>query len=232
MKNKKNLIITIISIIISATLIFLLVITLLPKEYDAVKITNESVNLSKIPSEYLTAFRTQLIRHLREQNLTKSDDIDVSIREDTIHTFTEINHSINTTTSAFIVDIDSVKQTYQVKVLNATGDYVGIYTQINCPKVSEMKYPNTECIGRFGDSSKKVEHHLPYETKLASGEKLIIKSIAGSNILQIYLYSCDQKSPKIKETEELVKNWIKEIGDDANLYQLNVRTGYCEGDTI
>ncbi len=232
MRNRKKLIILIISIISSLIIMGLLIITFLPKEYDSVKITNKSADISKIPNDYLTAFRTQLIRHLREQNLVENGNIDVSIRENTIHTFTEINHSVNTTTSAFIVDIDSVKQTYQIKVLNATGDYVGIYTQINCPKTSEMKYPDTECIGRFGDSSKKVEHHLPYETKLSSGEKVIVKSISDSNILQIYLYSCDQKSPKTEDAEILIKNWVKEIGDDNSLYQFNIRTGYCEGDTI
>ena len=228
----------VITIIIIITIGFLLVpsiIALVPKEYDAVKVQNaSSIDVSKVSSDDFNTFRTYLIRHLRSQGMiSESDTInDVSIREDTIKVSTSHSYNTQVTTSTFLVDIDSVKQTYKITIYNSTDEITDMPVQISCPQVSAMKYPDVECVGHYGDSSKKVIHHLPYETKLISGEKIIIKSITDINTLQVYLYSCDQKTPKTMDAEVLTKNWITEIGDDDNLYELNIRTGYCEGDTI
>ena len=228
-------IIIISAIVIAGLLLIPLIIALTPKEYDALKVQNSSSQaVSKISTEDFNTFRTYLIRHLRQQKMIAEDATidDVAIREDTVKVSSSGHaHNDGSVVSSFLVDIDSVKQTYKITIVRSPEEMTDIPVQINCPHISQMKYPEVECIGYYGDSSKKVEHHLPYETKLTSNEKVIVKSLANFTI-QVYLYSCDQKSPKTKETEELIKNWIKEIGDDASLYQLNVRTGYCEGDTI
>ena len=71
---------------------------------------------------------------------------------------------------------------------------------------------------------------------LPSGEKYIVKSITSTNkgehILQIYLYSCNNTNIPVTETEEAVKQWVTDIGDDVDYFTYNVRTGYCEGDAI
>lgn len=231
--STKKLIIAIISVVAGLAILIPLIIILSPKEYDAVKVTNNPDSFSKISTNHFNTFRTQLIRHLREQNLIseKGTVDDISIRENTIHVFTTTESGTDLTNSYFIIDIDSLKQTYQVEVSDSIGDYVGTIARIKCPKISEMKYPETECIGQFNDSSKKVIHHLPYTMELASGERVIVKNFDDSKVLQVYLYSCDAKNPPINATKTAVESWIKSLGDDAT-YELNIRTGYCIGDTI
>lgn len=232
MQKPTKKLITISAIIVALIVLVVLIVVLIPKEYSDVEIINKPNGLSEVPKGYLNAFRTTLIRHLREQNLIgKNDSIkDVSIREGTVYTYPVFNND-NAIASSFIVDIDSLQQTYQVKVIESNGDYDGIVAQLRCPRVEDMKYPDTECIAQFGDTSKRAIHHLPYETKLSSGEKLVIKNVDNNGALQVYLYSCDNKNPAKESAEKIVKSWVESLGDDST-YEVNIRTGYCEGDTI
>ena len=57
--------------------------------------------------------------------------------------------------------------------------------------------------------------------------------IVGLVVVQIYLYSCDNPNPPTVEAGAKVTEWVQELGDpQASFYTYNIRTGYCEGDTI
>ena len=206
----------------------------LPREKDAVKVANSDA-ASKISSEDMDTFRKVLIYFLRDNGLIASDATvdDVAVRADSVKasSTTDANKNVTTKTT-FLIDIDSIKQTYHVKIYNSTAELTSPPVEITCPNTSEMKYPDVECVGRNGDTNKKVSKNLPYTASLDSGEKVLVKNLTDSTTLQIYLYSCNAKNPPVSAAEKLVRDWVSSIGDNAKNYTYNVRTGYCEGDAI
>lgn len=52
-------------------------------------------------------------------------------------------------TASFIVDIDSLKASYKVSFAYPSEEYTSINPVIDCPSLSDMKYPETECVGMY-----------------------------------------------------------------------------------
>lgn len=228
-------------IIVSILVVILVVIVSIPvvsyfanKSYFPLK--NENL-ISKIPSNDVNSLKHYLEKVLSQIN---HDNVrDAIIREDSI-TISDQKYENDTFHQAsFLIDIDSIQQTYQVNMTwyDTKKGYEGERLQISCPKISDSKYPDSECNSPSG-TSHNVDLHLPYETKLSSGEKLYVKNTTierNGKTLQIYLYSCDNdNSNSTTEAESLIRNWVKNTVKDplADKYQYHVRTGYCENDPI
>lgn len=221
------------AMIVIVVLVVILVNMLIPREYDRVTIENEGA-LSGMSGDKINDFRTGLIGVLQEEGYVGEDATvdDVVVREGSVDTFRNGEEGSVTT---FLIDIDSLRQTYRVRVTDAPEDMTDVSTYITCPKIEEMKYPESECRGHYGSTSKAAELYMPYTGVLASGEKYLIKSITmtnvGEQVLQIYLYSCDEAVPPVVEAEAAAREFVQSVGDDGD-YVYNVRTGYCEGDAI
>lgn len=226
--------------IVSTTIITLLVLILIPKNYNRVTVTNQNT-LSSLSRKEFNDFREELLNLLEVNNLISETEkvSDVTVREDTVSSISEYQTDgklLRTTT--FLIDIDSLKQTYSVLVFGGNVKMPGYTTQITCPLSSETHYPDSKCNGLLGNSSSTfVRNNLPHELKLASGEKILIKKLEVSKdhnqVLQIYLYSCDDNAPPISKTQTAVKDWVKSLGDKSvDTYTYNVRSGYCTGDAI
>lgn len=236
--NKTRLFIILGAVAIIAIIVVVVVLNW-PKDFGNVTIMNQSA-ISDVKNDQQYDFKKKLYNLLLDQKLIEEDAKieDVVIREDSVVTYTRYDEEKKrTTTTTFLIDIDSVEQTYEVKIVDADEELTDLAVQITCPHISKSKYPDSVCEGVYGDTSRKVEKHIPYEMKLDTGEKIIVKNLeatmGGSKLLHIYLYSCDEKNPRITETKDAVHDWVKSLGDESSeFYTYNVRTGYCEGDTI
>lgn len=236
--NKTKLFIILGAVVVVAIVVLVVVLNW-PKDFSNVKIENQDA-IRDVKSDQQYDFKKKLYNLLIEKKLIEEDAKieDVVIREDSVITYTRYDsEKKRTTTTTFLVDIDSVKQTYEVKIIDTDEELTDLAVQITCPHVSKSKYPDSVCEGIYGDTSKKVEKHIPYEMKLDTGEKIIVKNLeptmGGSKLLHIYLYSCDEKDPLITETKDAVHAWVKSLGDESSeFYTYDVRAGYCEGDTI
>lgn len=235
--NIKRLAITIPVIALVVFLIIILIINLIPTDANRVAILNPE-EIQSISGDMQKNIKIQLIKLLQEQNLiTEKDTVnDVKIREGSFANITKLTDSGNVKTSSFLIDIDSLHQTYRITAYEATNQVLpDLAVQITCPKTDEIVYSDSKCVGTY-ETGASVSHNIPYTANLPSGEKYIIKSITSTNkgehILQIYLYSCDSKDIPTAETEEIVRQWVTDLGDDVDYYTYNVRTGYCEGDAI
>ncbi|MDO4746946.1 MAG: hypothetical protein Q4A70_01195 [Candidatus Saccharibacteria bacterium] len=241
MSNKplfwRYLLITLISCFILTLLVFL-IWNIIPKDYDRAKIANPDA-LVGVSNDETNDFKSQLLRLLEEQELIANSEVveDIVIREDSVvHQKKYVESKLQRRVS-FLVDIDSLKQTYRVNIYTKDGEITDLPVQITCPLVSEMKYSDEQCAGVYGSTSKSLRNNLPHELKTVSGETVLVKQIDatrdGLQLVQVYLYSCDTKNPLVKEAEELVRKWVEEIGDESrDSYTYNIRSGYCEGDTI
>jgi|GEM_PF-3305280 len=231
--RKKYIIYGVMAVVVIAMLVVVLVSMLVPHEYDRVTIENPEA-LEGMSSRSVNDFRESLILLLQDEGLAGEDMVvdDVVIRDGTVESF---RYGDEGTVTTFIADIDSIRQSYEVRVIDSTQDSTDLSVYITCPRVDEMKYPEVECRGHYGDTSKSVELYLPYEGKLASGEKYLVKTItngrSGERMLQVYLYSCDESEPPVSAAEDAAKGLLEEVGDVSE-YVVNVRTGYCEGDAI
>lgn len=240
--DKKKRIMKVVVIIAVLVLVLVglavLVWQLIPKRQD--KVTVQNANELGLSGQSFDEFRLYLLDQLEQQGYVEKgiDVSDVAVREGSVESFTEkVGTDKVMKTTSFLVDIDSIQQTFRVKVYDYTGTLTDLPVMINCPMASETKYPGSECNGVYGSTSKSIRNNLPHEIKLTTGEKVLVKSIGvtrdGQQLVQVYLYSCNEKNPPLTETERAVKNWVEALGDPAReYYTYNIRPGYCEGDAI
>lgn len=234
--DKKLLIIPILAAVIA--LLIILIFNILPSESDRIVLKNPSA-LASVSRSDAKKFKTSLVRLLEANGLISAENLvdDVEIRADSVSTFTDYSDGRELKTTTFLVDIDSLAQTFFVTIYDSNKPLTDLAVQITCPTLDDSKYPNSTCVGVYGDTSQSVSAHLPYEFSLASGEKVLVKKLEsssdGKQILQIYLYSCDASNPPISATETAIKNWLDALADpNRDYHTLNVRSGYCPGDAI
>lgn len=242
-KNWKRKVMLSLIVIVALALAGVLVWNIIPRDYDKVNVTNAEELLTKVGNEELNNFRQELLNLLRGNGVIGEDETvdDVVVREGTVVSSTDTYREDEYwKTTTFLVDIDSIKQTYSVKIVESDENMEGVTAQIYCPKLSESKYPESKCSGLYYSDNSSIEYRLPYEMKLESGEKVLVKALdtvkkqgRWKNIVQVYLYSCDENNPPVSETEKMVRKWVDEVGDGfKDYYTYNIRTGYCEGDAI
>lgn len=226
----------------SFAVIGVLIWNLIPKDYDKVTIMNRD-EISDLNGNEINNLRSELLTILRDNGIINDDETvdDVVVREGTVVSEVEGYGNGYWKTTTFLIDIASIKQTYSVRMVDSdSSDMVGITAQIYCPKKSESKYPESECIGLYNAGNNYLTYSLPYRFTMPTGEKVLVKKIDVSKngferlrTVQVYLYSCDEKNPPVAETEAAVREWVKSLNDPiSENYVYNIRTGYCEGDAI
>lgn len=126
-----------------------------PKEN--VEVVNE--NSTPIPSDYWKGVKQEVWNLLEKNvsNLTQSNIDDAVIREGT-YSETYNNDII---TATFLLDIESLRQTYAITV--SWSKKVDVYDaiQINCPPRDQMLYPETICYGMYNNTYS-LDLYLPY----------------------------------------------------------------------
>lgn len=122
-----------------------------------IEVVNE--NDTAIPDERWRGIKNE-IWHLIKNNVSdvsQSAIDDAVIREGTYEE--TMNNDI--TTATFLLDIDSLKQTYAITVSWSNKEVLSDYMSIDCPPQSKMKYSETVCYGMYNNTYS-LSLYLPY----------------------------------------------------------------------
>ncbi len=179
-----------------------------------------------VPVEMQENFRQTLWQVVSNNvaNADKSVVDDVVVREGSYEkTEDEGMRAVN-----FIIDIDSIKQTYVVSI--GWSDDVSKYgpnnVSIECPPASQMKYPETECKGMYNDTYS-LSLYLPHavypeghgvESVEPLAPNYIIHGDETSKTIDVEVSVCDAEKYKQEAMEYLKTTPIK-----LSEYKINYR---------
>lgn len=182
--------------------ILVLVIQSFTKEKEHVVIEDSGIAGSNMPEE-AESFVADNIWEVIKNNVidnTQSRVDDVVIREGT---YEEEILDDGTVQATFIVDIDSLKQSYTVST-GWSKDGKTVYEVIvNCPPISKMKYPETVCEGMYNNTYS-LDTYLPYEFEDGFGY-LYIESGEYPETINVEVSSCGYDD-YVKKAEEYLAN--------------------------
>lgn len=148
---------------------------------------------------------------------------DVAIREGS---YTESKNEDGSIRADFLVDIDSLKQTYKVSTGWSANGRVVREVIVNCPLVSEMKYKDTVCRGMYNDSYS-LDVYFPYEVYPERDE-----SQAGESLAPNYILNVDEEnkvitimvsSCNVDRFKSDALNYLDTVPIDLSDYQLDVQ---------
>lgn len=217
-RNQKIGIMVVLQAIIIVVIVVCVNMAMAPRDY--VGIVNE--NEAAIPDERWEGIKNELwyLIAANVDGADKSDIDDAEVREGTYEETVEGD----ITTARFLLDIDSLKQTYAVTVSWSDEVELSDSLAIDCPRASEMKYPETVCYGMFNDSYS-LDLYLPYEAYPAGYENEDDEPLAPN-----YSISDDQYEKKIDimvsacDAEKYKKealDYLNSVPIDLNSYSIN-----------
>lgn len=123
---------------------------------------------------------------------------------------------------AFIIDIDSIRQTYRF-VISADGNLV------TCPTQEESKYPDSYCIGGYGDNddtaTMALEDDIPYDGSANGIDFRIYRKYPDHNVY-VYVYACESDTVK-SAVESEVKKFIKSRNANPEVFPLVYEFNGC-----
>lgn len=198
---------------------------------ENVEVVNESE--TRVPEDRWNGIKNE-IWHLVENNvsdLTKANIDDAVIRDGTY----EESFENDITTATFLLDIDSLRQTYKVTV--SWSDKVELYdaVEINCPPKDQMKYPETVCYGMYNNTYS-LDLYLPYaeypdnnnsEETEPVAPNYIIHGDEDARIIEITVSACDAERYKKEAMGYLSSTPIKISGYLIN-YEVNNVNVKCQ----
>ena len=140
--------------------ILVLLVQSFMKEKPYVEMENQSVSEYNIPknAEEFIAKNIWSIISSKVADASSSDIKDVVIREGT---YEESKNEDESIAANFIVDIDSLKQTFTVSTGWSKDGKTVYETVIDCPPLDLMKYPETVCYGTYHNTYS-LDLYLPH----------------------------------------------------------------------
>ncbi len=163
----------------------------------------------------------------------ESNDInDAVIREGT---YEEIENEDGTIGADFIVDIDSLKQTYVVSTAWSKDKSVVYEVTVSCPPQSEMKYSETICYSAYNNTYS-LDLYLPYaiypdgfdaEDAEPTAPNYMITGSEEDKTLDIMVSQCDADKYKNEAMDYLKTTPIK-LDEYEIIYEINSVDVRCE----
>lgn len=191
----------------------------LSKPKDRIDVVDDEGILKDVPSEEIELYEQALWNVISETNSDVDRNIvkDATIRE---NSYSETKNETGGTQASFIIDIDTIKQSYQI-VLGWGDDGLTIPI-IDCLPVSEAKYPDSVCYGTYR-SSNDLSLYLPYEIESPyldeypyTGPELYIDGDEATHQITVTLNPCSDAEVYRQKAAEYLKT-IPNIAD----YQIN-----------
>ena len=219
-------------LVLSQVLVVIIVVLMLQpvfREKEHVEVTQESDEIAaEIPMEAWKNFQSTLWQLISDtvDTVSKSVIDDAVIREGTYKKIVNGGaQSVN-----FIVDIDSIKQTYAVSI--GWSDNIALYgpdnVSIECPPKQEMKYPETVCYGMYNNTYS-LDLYLPHAVypegyDVNSDEPVaplyIIHGDESSKTIDVEVSMCDVEKYR-KEALDYLNSLPISIDDYKINYQVN-----------
>lgn len=180
-------------------------------------VIQDDTELKAVPAAEMDSFKVILwnLISANVKDVDRSVIDDVKVRPGSYKVSTEED----ITYTDFIIDIDSIKQTYTVAIQWSSKEQLPDGVIINCPTKAKMKYPETYCKGMYNDSYS-FELYIPYyEHGKNEGAAPIfsIEEEEETNSIVSYISVCD--FDKYKKQAEA---YLKSIPIDLSAY--NFRT--------
>ena len=195
---------------------------------ENVSVTNE--NTTPIPDANWRGVKNELwsLIEANVAGLKESDIDDATIRKGTY----EETYENEITTAKFLLDIDSLKQTYAITV--SWSNTVEIYDaiQINCPPLDQMKYPETVCYGMYNNTYS-LDLYLPHavypeeDTSVEpTAPNYIIQGDEEAKTIDVMVSACNVEKFK-KEAMEYLKSTPIDLADYTINYEVNSINTNC-----
>lgn len=129
-------------------------------EKSHVEIESGSVSETDMPkkAEDFIAENIWSIIKSRVADVTRNDIDDVVIREGT---YSAAENEDGSVSASFIVDIDSLKQSFTVSTGWSKDGQTVYETIVDCPPLDQMKYSETVCYGAYHNTYS-LDLYLPY----------------------------------------------------------------------
>lgn len=173
--------------------------------------------MDEVPDDLELVFREQLwsVVSTNVEGLDKSE-LSYSIRKDSY----SANVEDGVGEAVFLVDVDSVKQTYRVSIVwseesGSTPDDI----VIDCPRKDEMKYPETVCHGMYNDSYS-LDLYLPQDLiAVENGQEHYYGAVyegENTNEIDAVLLVCD-----LDKARKLADDYLGTIPLDLSSYKIN-----------
>ena len=190
-----------------------------------IEIENGGEVTSAIPDEYMENFK----KTLWELISSNVDNIDKNVIDDVVirdGTYEEVIND-NVKSANFIIDIDSIKQTFAVSIgwSENSKDGPDNNVSIECPPVDEMKYPETVCYGMYNNTYS-LDLYLPHtvypegsEDDGVTAPNYMITGDEGTKTLDIMVSVCDAEKFK-KEA----LGYLNTVPIDFSNYTINYET--------
>ncbi|MBR3157307.1 hypothetical protein IKF20_02685 [Candidatus Saccharibacteria bacterium] len=155
-KNQKIVLVVIAQILVIAIIASVLQFALADKPHATIDDANDS-EMPGDAEDFIEENIWQLIES-NVPNVDRNNIKDVTIREGTYEESENEDGSISVN---FIVDIDSLKQTYTVSTGWSKDKSVVYEVIVDCPPQELMKYPETVCQGTYNNTYS-LDLYLPY----------------------------------------------------------------------
>lgn len=213
-----------IALILVLQLIFLIIIAatlnLSLKDRNHIIVADDSDQTKDMPAAAKEAYKEVLwdIIEANVENVDKSIINDAVIREDSYKE--EVDDESGAVQVNFLVDIDSIRQTYRVVLGWDKGESKITTPQIGCPMPAlgeTTKYPDSFCQGTYRNTDD-LSLYLPYIVESPyenAAPNIYIDAEEDKHIITVMLTTCDTDSNK-KKAEEYLNN-IPTISD----YEIN-----------
>ncbi len=182
------------------------VATFFLQDKDHIVVSDNDNQLKSVPAEEIQLYEKALWEIISNNvdNVDESVIKDAVVREDSyIEEIDEENHTVN---ASFLVDIDSIQQTYVVNLAWISKPTIEPITPIiDCPTVENNKYPNSYCKGTYRDTND-LSIYLPYTIPAEHDENVWDVQITEdeeSKKINVYIENCRPDELKKKAQEYL-----------------------------
>ncbi len=222
----------IVVVIIAQILFVMIIITIINsvfQEKQHVFSTDNTGQTSQVPEEEKRAYEDALWEVISQhvEGVDKNIIDDAVVREDSYKE--EYDEESGATQASFIIDIDSIKQSYKIIIgWDSNGTATPI---IDCLPISEAKYPDSVCYGTYRNSND-LSLYLPYSTEEPDeglSPDLIIRGNEYDHTITITLTLCNTEENKKKAMDYLNSTPIK-LSEYQMIYDINSIDSICEGD--
>lgn len=201
------------------TIVIILLITVLNvflPERTHIKIDGYDSAENSIPGnakEFIAKNTWNLVQSSVKDIIGSSID-DATIREGT---YRETKNEDGSTSVEFILDIDSIKQTYVITTGWSKDKTTTYQVIVNCPSQNEMKYPETICHGMY-NSTYSLDLYLPYVVNSPyedAAPDILIEGNETDKTIRVMLTTCNTDINRQKADQ-----YLQSIPTDLSSYQI------------
>ena len=220
-KRFKIIIVSLIALFV-IVIIAISVISVFVRGKKQANVVNEGDRVEEVSKQDMDDMKTSLYYALENAGVKANQVNDSAIRWSTVYKEDLGEGDYRT---SFVVDIDSIKQTYIVYT-NGSEAY------ITCPELSISKYPESFCIGNSGDGDDSISIVLgnsmfPYEGSLEGNVSYSLNRDWENHELIVHVFDCKDNKSAIDASLKDVDRIIKEHKGNPEVFKKRVETNNC-----